>query len=159
MFLLAQDTVNGAEGKITMTRNGKISEIAGMRNIQTDADIQTTDMRCIGSRTIQKKPNGAALTGKGNVYFGSNGSNAFADMVLRYINEGILDEFDIVITNSDPATSMGNQIVGYYGCHLTGSIPLSILNDEESMLNYDFNFAYNRVARLKAFKDPTNLGN
>ena len=31
-YLLAKDTVNGAEGKIFITRNGKNIEIAGMRN-------------------------------------------------------------------------------------------------------------------------------
>ena len=49
--------------------------------------------------------------------------------------------------------------MAYYGCTLTGTIPLSILNDEEAMLNYDFNFAYTRVAKLNAFTDPTSLGN
>ena len=47
--------------------------------------------------------------------------------------------------------------MGYYGCMLTGEIPLSILNDDEAMLNYDFNFSYTKVNRLKAFSDPVNL--
>ena len=69
-----------------------------------------------------------------------------------------MPQFDIQITNSDPATSIGSQIMAYYGCTLTGTIPLSILNDEEAMLNYDFNFAYTDVARLQAFSDPSKLG-
>ena len=32
------------------------------------------------------------------------------------------------------------------------------LDDEEAMLNYDFNFSYTSVKRLEAFKDPANLG-
>lgn len=157
-YLLARDTVNGAEGKITITKDGKIYEVCGMKNIQTTAGIQTSDMRVIGTRKIQQKHNGAKLTGKGNVYFGSNASNLFADMVLNYINNGVMDEFDITLTNSDPATSMGSQIIGYYGCTLTGDIPLSILNDEEAMLNYDFEFSITNVARVQSFSDPTNLG-
>lgn len=31
MYLLAQDTLNGAEGKITVTRDGRITEICGMK--------------------------------------------------------------------------------------------------------------------------------
>lgn len=158
-FLLANSTVNGAEGRITITKNGKVTEIAGMKNITTTAGIQSTDMRVIGNRRIQKKVNGVNLTGKGNVYFGSNGSNLFADMVLRYINDGILDEFDITILNNDPASHVGSQVMGYYGCSLTGDIPLSILDSEESMLNYDFNFAITHVARLEAFTGPSQLGN
>ena len=30
MYLLAQDTLNGAEGKITVTRDGRITEICGI---------------------------------------------------------------------------------------------------------------------------------
>ena len=57
-----------------------------------------------------------------------------------------MPEFDIQITNQDPTTSVGSQVMAYYGCHLTGEIPISILDSEESMLNYDFNFAWTRAA-------------
>ena len=155
-YLLAKDTVNGAEGKIFITQNGKNIEVACMKNITTNAEIQSNDMRVIGTRTIQNKNNGAKLTGTGNIYYGTN---LFTDMVLQYIQTGVMPEFDIQITNNDPTTSIGSQVMAYYGCTLTGTIPLSILNDEEAMLNYDFNFAYTRVARLTAFNDPAQLGN
>lgn len=155
-YLLAKDTVNGAEGRVFITRDGKNCEAACMKNITTNAEIQSSDMRVIGTRTIQDKPNGAKQTGTGNIYYGSN---IWTDMVLQYIQTGVMPEFDIQITNNDPTTTIGSQIMAYYGCHLTGTIPLSILNDEEAMLNYDFNFAYTRVARLQAFNDPAQLGN
>lgn len=157
-YLMAQDTQNGAEGKITITRNGRILEVAGMRNIKPIAGIQTSDMKTIGTRKIQKKVNGVTQTGTGNVYFGSNASNLFTDMVLNYIKNGVQDMFDITITNEDPTSSVGAQVMGYYGCVLTGDIPLSILDDEEAMLNYDFNFSYTSVERLERFSDPANLG-
>lgn len=155
-YLLAKDTLNGAEGTVVVTRDGRNYQVAGMRNIQANAEIQSNDMRVIGTRTIQNKNNGAKLTGTGNIYYGSN---IWTDMVLEYIQTGVMPEFDIQITNSDPTTTVGSQVMAYYGCTLTGTIPLSILNDEEAMLNYDFNFAYTRVARLQAFNDPAQLGN
>lgn len=155
-YLLAKDTVNGAEGKIFVTTGGKNIEVACMRNIRTTGGIQSQDMRVIGTRKIQDKPNGVKLTGTGNIYYGTN---LWTDMVLKYINTGVMDEFDIQITNQDPTTSVGSQTMAYYGCHLTGDIPLSVMDSEESMLNYDFNFVYTRVARLAAFNDPAQLGN
>lgn len=154
-YLLAQDTINGAEGKIVITRDGQNITIAGMRNITTNAEIQGNDMRVIGTRKIQNKNNGAKLSGKGNIYYGTN---IFTDMVLEYINTGVMPQFDIQITNYDPTTTVGSQVMAYYGCTLTGTIPLSVLNDEEAMLNYDFEFAYTDVQRLQAFNDPANLG-
>lgn len=154
-YLLAKDTINGAEGQIVLTANGKNTVVASMRNIKVSADIQATDMRVIGTRKIQQKQNGAKLTGTGNIYYGSN---LFTDMVLDYVNNGIVTEFTIQITNSDPATSVGTQIMAFYGCVLTGEIPLSILDDEEAMLNYDFSFTFTDVARLQAFNEPSTLG-
>ena len=98
---------------------------------------------------------GVKQTGKGNVYYGTD---LFTNMVLQYVNTGKMPEFDIQIINNDPATTVGSQTMVYYGCHLTGSVPLSVLDSEESMLNYDFNFSWTRVARLQAFNDPVQLG-
>lgn len=155
-YLLAKDTVNGAEGSIVVTRNGHNYVIAGMRNIRPVGNIQSEQMRVVGTRKIQDKSNGVELTGTGNIYYGFD---MFRDMVLNYINTGVLEEFDIQITNNDPATSIGSQTIAYYGCHLTGEIPLSILNSEETMMNYDFNFAYTSVQKLQSFNEPTNYGN
>ena len=104
-YLLAKDTVNGAEGKIFVTANEKNMEVACMRNITTNADIQSNDMRVIGTRTIQDKPNGVKLTGTGNIYYGTN---LWTDMVLQYIQTGVMPEFNIQLTNNDPTTTVGS---------------------------------------------------
>ena len=156
-FLLERDTVNGAEDTVYITRNGKQIEVIGLKNIQPVGGIQSTDMRSIGTRVIQDKPNGVKLTAKGKVYYGSNGSNLFQEMLLNYITKGVMEYFDVQINNTDPTVSMGSQIMAYYGCHLTGEIPLSILDDEKAMLDYEFNFAYTRVARIQGFTDPVNV--
>ena len=154
-FLLAKDTVNGAEGSVVIERDGQNIVVAGMRNIKTTADIQSKDMKVIGTRMIQPKNNGYKPAGTGNIYYGSN---IFTDMVLQYIQTGIMPQFNVQINNSDPTTSVGSQVMAYYGCTLTGTIPLSVLDSEETMLNYDFNFTYTNVARLSAFTDPATLG-
>ena len=155
MYLLAKDTVNGAEGKVFVTRNGKQIEVAGMMNITTYAEIQGKEMRVVGTRTIQNKANGAKQTGKGNIYYGTS---LWTDMVLEYINTGNMPQFDLQITNDDPSSSVGSQSIAYYGCELTGSIPLSILDSDEAMLNFEFNFTYTRAAKLRGFNEPTSYG-
>lgn len=154
-YLLAKDTVNGAEGKVFVTKDGKQIEVAGMMNITTYAEIQGKEMRVVGTRTIQNKANGAKQTGKGNIYYGTS---LWTDMVLEYINTGNMPQFDLQITNDDPSSSVGSQSIAYYGCELTGSIPLSILDSEEAMLNYEFNFTYTRVAKLRSFNEPASYG-
>lgn len=155
-YLYAKNTVNGAEGKIFMTINGRNEEIAAMKAITTNAEIQSEDMRVIGTRTIQTKNNGVKLTGTGTIYYGTP---LFSDMVLQYINTGVMPEWSLQITNTDKAAGVGNQRMVYYGCQLTGTIPLSILDSEQSMLSYEFSFSYRGVDMLESFTSPETYGN
>ena len=100
-YLLARDTVNGAEGSVFITLSGKNVQVAGMKNVRLDAELQSTDMRVIGTRSIQQKSNGVKQTGSGNIYYGDD---LFRDMILDYITTGEMAPFDIQITNSDPTT-------------------------------------------------------
>ena len=100
-YLLAKDTQNGAEGKIIVTLDGQNREVAFMRNIRATANVNTEDMRVIGTRKVQKKMNGVALEGTGNAYYGPD-RGLWRDMVLQYINTGVMPEFSIQITNQDP---------------------------------------------------------
>lgn len=154
-FLLARDTVNGAEGTVILTIDGKNIVVAGMKNVTTNAEIQSEPMRQVGTNITQQKVTGVAQTGKGNIYYGYD---LFRQMVLDYINDGIMREFSLQLTNDDPATTIGPQTLVYYGCYLTGTIPLSIFDSEDKMLNYDFEFTWTRVAQLQAFKAPAKLG-
>ena len=55
-YLLAKDTLNGAEGSVVVTIDGRNYVVAGMRNIQANAEIQSNDMRVIGTRTSPMGP-------------------------------------------------------------------------------------------------------
>lgn len=155
-YLLAQNTVNGAEGNIVFTRNGKNRVIAGMKNITTEAEINSEEMKVIGTRKVQGKSAGVKITGKGNVYYGFV---EFTLMVLEYIKTGVSPVFSLQISNDDAAAGIGQQTIAYYDCTLSGTIPLSILDSEESMLNYDFEFNVGDVELLESFTEPERYGN
>lgn len=153
--LLARDTVNGAEGQAFITVDGKNTPLVGLRNLTTQAEIQSNDMRVVGTRKTQNKNSGVKLSGQGNVYYGTP---VFLDMLLKYIQTGISTPFSIQVINDDPSVSIGTQNMVYLDCELTGAIPMSILNDEDTMLNFDFNFSIGDVQRIAGFKNPTQLG-
>lgn len=154
-YLLAKDTINGASGNIFVTIDGNVYQAACMRNIRADAEVQTVDMGVIGTTKKQKKPAGTLMSGSGNIYYGNN---LWTDMVMEYMKTGKMKTFTLQITNDDPTTSLGRQTMTFYNCMLTGTIPLAVLNMDEAMLNYDFNFTYTNVERLEAFTDPTQYG-
>ena len=154
-FLLAKDTINGAEGSIFITKDGRQYEVASVKKVSATINILTEQMSVVGTRIKQEKPKGVEQKGKGTIYYGSN---LFTDMVLDYSKNGQFPLFDMQITNEDPATTLGRQTIVLYGCQLIGAIPIAILDSDETMLNYDFEFSYTTAERLEKFKEPEILG-
>lgn len=154
-FLLAKDTINGAEGNIFITRDGKQYEVASVKKVTATINVLSEQMGVVGTRLKQEKPKGVEQKGKGTIYYGSN---LFTDMVLDYAKKGQFPLFDMQLTNDDPATTLGRQTFVLYGCQLIGEIPIVILDSDETMLNYDFEFSYTTAERLEKFKEPEILG-
>lgn len=154
-FLLERDTVNGKEGKAFVTIDGKNHELFGLKKIQTEADIQSADMTVVGTRKVQSKSTGVKMTGTATIYYGTP---LFSDMALQYIQTGVMPYFNIQVTNNDPTTTVGDQIMAYYDCKLTSTLPLSILDSDTDMLTCDISFTYGDVQKLSGFHDPQNLG-
>lgn len=66
--------------------------------------------------------------------------------------------FNLQTTNSDPTSTVGDQVVAYYRCKLTGTVPLSILDAEVDMLTMDLSFSYEDFEVLSSFRMPAETG-
>lgn len=156
-FLLERDTLHGASGKAFITRDGRVNELFGAKKIQTQADIQGTDMKVIGTKKIQNKSGGVKQTGTGTCYYGTP---VFVDILEKYIHTGEMDYFTLQTTNDDKASTVGVQTIAYYNCKLSGTVPISVLDADTDMLTFDFSFTYEDFEVLSRFKDqPDQLGN
>ena len=102
-FLLERDTLHGAAGKAFVTVNGQVKELFGAKKIQTQAEIQGTDMKVIGTKKVQNKPGGVKQTGTGTCYYGTP---LFVDMLAQYIRTGEMPYFSFQTTNDDKASSV-----------------------------------------------------
>ena len=155
-FLLERDTLHGAAGKAFITMNGQVKELFGAKKVQTQAEIQSTDMKVIGTKKIQNKSGGVKQTGAGTCYYGTP---IFADILAQYIHTGEMPYFSLQTTNDDKASSVGVQTIAYYNCKLSGTIPVSILDADVDMLTFDFSFTYEDFEVLSRFNDqPAQLG-
>ena len=155
-FLLERDTMHGAAGKAFVTMDGRVNELFGAKKVQTEAEIQSTDMKVIGTKKIQDKPGGVKQTGTGTCYYGTP---LFVDILAEYIHTGRMPYFTMQVTNDDKASSVGVQTIAYYNCKLTGKIPVSILDADVDMLTFDFSFSYEDIEVLSRFNDqPDQLG-
>ena len=155
-FLLERDTLNGAAGKAVITRDGQVQELFGAKNVKTQAEITSSDMKVIGTKKAQQKPGSVKQTGTMTVYYGTP---LFLDMLAQYTRTGVMPYFNLQVTNDDPTTSVGVQTVAYYNCKLTGTIPLSVLDADVDMLTVDASFTYEDFELLSSFHAPAETGN
>lgn len=154
-FLLERDTINGASGKAVITIDGQVNELFGAKNIKTQVEIATADMKVIGTKRVQKKPGAVTQTGTMTIYYGTP---LFLDMVAQYVRTGVMPYFNLQTTNDDPTTTVGAQTVIYYNCKLSGTIPVSILDSDVDMLTMDISFTYEDFEPLTRFHGPAETG-
>ncbi len=155
-FLLERDTLNGAAGKAVIIQDGQVKDLFGAKNVKTQAEISSSDMKVIGTKKAQQKPGSVKQTGTMTVYYGTP---LFLEMLAQYVRTGVMPYFNLQVTNDDPTTTVGVQTVAYYDCKLTGTIPLSVLDAEADMLTMDVSFSYEDFEPLSSFHDPAATGN
>jgi hypothetical protein len=153
-YLLERDALNGKEGKAFATIEGRNVEMFGLKKIQVDADFQEVDFKVVGTRLVQKKTTGVALTGSADLYYGTP---EFLAIVQKYVNTGVMTYFTIQIVNDDPATTVGRQIVALYNVKLQKA-PLALLDAEAEFLSSSISFSFTSIETLEAFKAPAQLG-
>lgn len=154
-FLLERDTLSGKLGTAFITIDGKNQELFRAKKIQVDGDIQSTDMKALGTTRIQQKVTGVKQTGSGTIYYGTD---LLTQMLMKYMETGEITYFDLQVTNSDPTSTVGTQTIAYYGCKLTGTLPLSILDTDSDMLEQSFTFSYTDARKLASFGTEASYG-
>ena len=154
-FLLERDALNGKEGKAFMNRDGRNIELFQLKKLETNADFQEADFKVVGTRLVQKKTTGVAMTGSMDVY---KGSPEFLDMLVSFNKTGRLPVISIQVINDDPATSVGRQVVALNNVKLT-KVPIAQLDADADFLTDNITFSFTSVEILNAFNAPTQLGN
>lgn len=153
-FLLERDALNGKSGSAFMNLNGQNIEIFQMKKFQSDAEFQEADFKVVGTTLVQKKTTGVSLTGSMTIYYGTP---HFVRLLQTYLKTGKLPYFTLQITNDDPGTSVGKQIVALYNCKLS-KVPVAMLDADTDWLEEEVTFSYTSLEVLNYFNNPATLG-
>lgn len=153
-FLLERDALNGKSGSAFMNLNGQNIEIFQMKKFQSDAEFQEADFKVVGTTLVQKKTTGVSLTGSMTIYYGSP---HFVRLLQTYLKTGKLPYFTLQITNDDPGTSVGKQVVALYNCKLS-KVPVAMLDADTDWLEEEVTFSYTSLEVLNYFHDPATKG-
>lgn len=148
-ILQAEDAVNGREGVATAEIEGKVVELMELSNITITADKTKTEFKAMGQRNTQNKTTGWKGTGKATVRYISS---RWAKMLQTYAKTGKDTYFTIVVTNQDPGSATGKQVIQILGCNLD-SLDLAKLDIDSEILEQEVNFTYNDFNILTSFNE------
>ena len=148
-ILQAEDAVNGREGVATAEIDGKVVELMELSNITITADKTKTEFKAMGQRNTQNKTTGWKGTGSATVRYISS---RWAKMLQKYVKTGKDTYFTIVVTNEDPGSATGKQVIQILGCNLD-SLDIAKLDIDSEILDHEINFTYNDFNVLTAFNE------
>jgi hypothetical protein len=146
-ILQAEDAVNGREGMATAEIDGEIVDIMELSNMSITVTKNKEEFKAMGTRNVQNKTTGWTGTGSATVRYVSS---RWAKMIERYVKTGKDTYFTIVITNEDPGSSTGKQVIQILGCNLD-SVDLAKLDIDTEVLDQDISFTFSDFNILQEF--------
>lgn len=154
-YLKAGDIISGQEGEATATirrADGTVSNenLFFARTVTGTVSINKTAVKTLGKRGEQHKTIGWSGSGSMNIFYVSS---LFRRMAMQYIKTGVPVYFDLLVTNRDPASGVGQQVTSFKSCTLN-SIIMGKLDTESDTLDEDVEFTFDDVDLLEDFQDP-----
>ena len=154
-YLKAGDTISGQEAVAKMTIHNAdgtntIEDLFFAKKLEGSCEINKTAVKTLGKRGEQHKPNGWTGSGSMTIYYITT---LFRKMVLNYIKNGVPTYFDIMVTNNDPASSVGPQTTVLKNCTLD-SVVLAKFDVDTEILDEDVDFTFDDADILDEFGRP-----
>ena len=138
-ILQAEDAVNGREGIATVEINGEVAELMELAIITLSIEKTKTEFKALGTRNTQNKTTGWKGTGSATVRYISS---RWAKLVEEYVKTGKDTYFTIVVTNEDPGSATGKQVIQVLGCNIDG-LDIAKLDIDSDILDQDIDFTFN----------------
>lgn len=144
------NTLEGSQGEVFITRNGVRKSAGFLKKMSMKAKIKNKELPILGKRQKDHKSSGLeSQEGSATLY---DMTSTFRDMMIEYIKNGIMPEFEVQAANEDTSSGVGRQEMLFTGCRLT-EVELFELDIDAENLETDISFTWDDVEMVKAF-DP-----
>lgn len=155
-YLKAGDIISGQEAvaKMTIKNPDGTTSIEDMffgKDLEATCEIEKIDVRTLGKRGAQHKPSGWTGSGSMTIYYVTT---LFRKMALQYIKTGVPVYFDIMVTNNDPASSVGPQTIVLKNCSLD-SVIFAKFDVDSEVMDETVDFTFDDADILDSFAAPT----
>jgi hypothetical protein len=154
-YFKAGDTISGQEATATINIKQSdgttvVQDLFFAKNVDAKCTINKTDVKTLGKRGTQHKPNGWTGEGSMDVYYASS---VFRNMAIQYIKTGKPVYFDLTVTNNDPGSTVGAQTTMLIDCTLN-TVSLAKFDVDSEVLDESVDFTFEDADLLNEFGEP-----
>lgn len=142
------DAISGKEGTSYARINGQNEELFFAKSIEATVELKKGSVKCIGKRMEGSKVTGMKGSGSLKIYYGTP---LFAKMIEEYKNSGKSIYFDLVVENSDPASSAGTQTVLLRDCSPDKITLTKLDGDTDDPLEDEIGFTFEDYEYINRF--------
>lgn len=128
-YMKGTDSVAGslAEAYVTFS-NGSRYNLMQLINFESTMEIENSEVPILGKTGKGTKPAGWTGEWSGTAHFNQS---VFRRYLYEYKKTGILEPFEIQVTNEDPSSAVGRQTIIHKGCFISSAILAKFDADEE----------------------------
>ena len=146
--LKSYDPISGKEGVAYAKINGNNEELFFAKTIEATVEKTKPNIKALGRRMNGHKTTGLNGTGSMTLYYLTP---LFREMIRQYKETGVDLYFDMVVENSDPASSAGKQTTLLMDCNLDSVVLTKLDADSDDPLDEDVDFTFEDFDILQAF--------
>ena len=146
--LKSYDPISGKEGVAYAKINGNNEELFFAKTIEASVEKTKPEIKAIGRRMTGHKTTGMSGSGSMTLYYLTP---LFRQMLKQYKDTGVDIYFDMVVENSDPASSAGKQTTLLMDCNLDSVLLTKLDADSDDPLEEDADFTFEDYDILEEF--------
>ncbi len=153
-FFNAQDAPLSKLAECFITKDDKRYTAMFAKNVEVNMNVKTTEVPRLGTTVTGYRATGASIKGKMTIY---KCTEIFDDIVEEFKNTGLLPTFELQVTNSDPATSIGRSSKVYNGCIIDGDVLLSLADADGEHIEQEINFYAQDYSSAEKYTNPAYM--
>lgn len=153
-ILDARDILTGSMGSIFANLpDGRRMCVMHAKNIEATVSYEKEQVAILGKRGKGNRKTGETYSGSMTVYFVDS---SFRDLAQQYKNSGLDFYFEIEITNNDPTSKAGEQIVILRDVNLD-EMTIAKLDADAAILDEEMSFTFEDWTLSQKFKELEGL--
>lgn len=150
-ILNVNDTVNGGMGYVQTVIDGNVETLFHIKNVDAAIEKNKESLPVAGSHWEHSKLKSIKGTGSGTMYYMTS---TFRKLAKKLADEGKDFEFDMIINNMDPSSTVGAQTVMLKRVNMD-AVTIAKFDTDSAALEEDFDFTFMGFDLLSEFQKPS----